>query len=164
MALVSRLLEFIMHHCHHDNRQVLRNNLEVLKTVVEVWRSTVQVPTVWVFNFLLLITATFLMLVAVTASCAFWPVSPKRWNYWLSFASFSYDALKRWLTQPPVSSDLSCSVLYSMPCPKMFALFAYSVLKILLLEYQWIDEDVAWILTFHSLCTLLLVTQSMYHV
>jgi len=45
MVLVNRVLEFIVLHCHHDNRQVLRNNLEVLKTVVEVWRNTIQVPT-----------------------------------------------------------------------------------------------------------------------
>jgi len=50
MALVSRVLEFVMRHCHHDNRQVLRNNLEVLKTVVEVWRSSIQVPTMWVLT------------------------------------------------------------------------------------------------------------------
>jgi len=48
MSLVGRLMDFIMTHCHHDNRQVLRNNLDVLKTVVEVWQSTVHIPTVWV--------------------------------------------------------------------------------------------------------------------
>jgi len=42
---MSRVLEFVMSHCHHDNRQVLRNNLEVLKTVMEVWKDTVQLPT-----------------------------------------------------------------------------------------------------------------------
>jgi len=52
MSLVGRLMDFIVTHCHHDNRQVLRNNLDVLKTVVEVWRSTVHIPTAWVSSLL----------------------------------------------------------------------------------------------------------------
>ena len=44
-VMASRLCEYLMKHCHHDDRRVLKNNLEVLKTLVEVWRSRVHVPT-----------------------------------------------------------------------------------------------------------------------
>ena len=43
--MASRLCEYLMKHCHHDDRRVLKNNLEVLKTLVEVWRSRIDVPT-----------------------------------------------------------------------------------------------------------------------
>ena len=44
-AMASRLTEFLTSQCHHENRQVLRNNLEVLKTLVEVWKSRIVVPS-----------------------------------------------------------------------------------------------------------------------
>ncbi len=44
-AMVSRLLEFLMENCHHVNRGILRNNLQVIKTLVEVWRDRIEVPT-----------------------------------------------------------------------------------------------------------------------
>jgi hypothetical protein len=43
--LVRQVIEFIVDNCHHENSQVLRNNLEILKTLVEVWRPSVEVPT-----------------------------------------------------------------------------------------------------------------------
>ena len=44
-GMASRLLEVLMRQCHHDTRPVLKNNLEVLKTLVEVWKSRIEVPT-----------------------------------------------------------------------------------------------------------------------
>jgi DNA-dependent protein kinase catalytic subunit len=46
----SRLLEYLMHNCHHDNRSVFRNNLEIVKTLMELWRDRLTVPTKVVFN------------------------------------------------------------------------------------------------------------------
>ena len=44
-AMASSLVEFLVKNGHHDNRSVLKNNLEVLKTLVEVWCSVIDVPT-----------------------------------------------------------------------------------------------------------------------
>ncbi|XP_072167838.1 DNA-dependent protein kinase catalytic subunit-like [Diadema setosum] len=43
--LASRVLEFLMLHCHHESRAIMKNNLEVIKTLVECWRTVIQVPT-----------------------------------------------------------------------------------------------------------------------
>ena len=43
--LASRLLEYLMQNCHHDNRGVFRNNLEIVKTLIELWRDRLQAPT-----------------------------------------------------------------------------------------------------------------------
>ena len=43
--MASRLATFLMRHCHHDDRRVLRNNLEVLKTLLEVWRERIDVDS-----------------------------------------------------------------------------------------------------------------------
>nr|XP_006812077.1 PREDICTED: DNA-dependent protein kinase catalytic subunit-like [Saccoglossus kowalevskii] len=48
--LASRLVEYLMHHTHHSNRQVLRNNLEMVKTVVELWRDCIEVPSRVIFE------------------------------------------------------------------------------------------------------------------
>ena len=34
-----------MHNCHHDNRSIFRNNLEIIKTMLELWRDRLQAPT-----------------------------------------------------------------------------------------------------------------------
>ncbi|KAK2178224.1 hypothetical protein NP493_553g02014 [Ridgeia piscesae] len=44
-AAANSLLEFLMRRCHHDTRHVLKNNLEMLKTLVEVWHDRVTPPT-----------------------------------------------------------------------------------------------------------------------
>ncbi|XP_071796803.1 DNA-dependent protein kinase catalytic subunit-like [Asterias amurensis] len=48
--LANRLLEFLMHFCHHSNMRVLRNNLEMVKTLVECWREIITVPTNEIFS------------------------------------------------------------------------------------------------------------------
>ncbi|XP_022110985.1 DNA-dependent protein kinase catalytic subunit-like isoform X2 [Acanthaster planci] len=50
--LANRLLEFLMHFCHHSNRQVLRNNLEMIKTLVECWKEIISVPTSVIYRIL----------------------------------------------------------------------------------------------------------------
>jgi DNA-dependent protein kinase catalytic subunit len=46
----SRLLEYLMQKCHHDNRSVFRNNLEIIKTLLELWREKLQAPTKVIYN------------------------------------------------------------------------------------------------------------------
>ncbi|CAD5112585.1 DgyrCDS1798 [Dimorphilus gyrociliatus] len=43
-TMSSKLLLYLIKNCHHETRAVLRNNLEVLKTLVEVWRNSLDVP------------------------------------------------------------------------------------------------------------------------
>ena len=43
--MVSRLLEFLMQNAGHANRQIFKNNLEIIKTLVECWRNKLDVPT-----------------------------------------------------------------------------------------------------------------------
>lgn len=40
--LANRLLTFLMEHCSHDSRSVLQNNLEIIKTLVESWKSVLK--------------------------------------------------------------------------------------------------------------------------
>ncbi|XP_077979786.1 DNA-dependent protein kinase catalytic subunit-like [Glandiceps talaboti] len=49
--LASRVMEFLMHNTHHNNRQVLRNNLELVKTVVELWKDCIEVPSRVIFEY-----------------------------------------------------------------------------------------------------------------
>ncbi|KAI8501204.1 hypothetical protein Bbelb_212990, partial [Branchiostoma belcheri] len=44
-ALTSRLLHFLMANAFHKTRAVMRNNLELIKTAVECWKTRVEVPT-----------------------------------------------------------------------------------------------------------------------
>ncbi|XP_065898419.1 DNA-dependent protein kinase catalytic subunit-like isoform X2 [Dysidea avara] len=43
--LASRLLEFLMQNAHHEHRRIFRNNLEIIKSLVECWRNKLDVPT-----------------------------------------------------------------------------------------------------------------------
>ncbi|KAK3728488.1 hypothetical protein QZH41_002349 [Actinostola sp. cb2023] len=43
--LASRLVEAVVSRTHHENRSVFRNNLEIVKTMVEVWKNRIHVPT-----------------------------------------------------------------------------------------------------------------------
>ena len=44
----SRLLEYLMQKCHHDNRSIFRNNLEIINTMLELWREKLQAPTKYI--------------------------------------------------------------------------------------------------------------------
>ena len=50
--LVNRLFESLIKKCYHDNRAVLKNNLELLKTMTECWRELVDVPVGIINSFL----------------------------------------------------------------------------------------------------------------
>lgn len=43
--MASRLLEFLMQNAGHSNRQIFKNNLEIIKTLVECWRNKLDIPT-----------------------------------------------------------------------------------------------------------------------
>ena len=43
--MASRLLEYLMENAGHNNWQVFKNNLEVIRTLVECWRNKLDIPT-----------------------------------------------------------------------------------------------------------------------
>ncbi|BFZ03143.1 hypothetical protein BsWGS_06182 [Bradybaena similaris] len=43
-AMASRVVKILMINIHHPTRQVFRNNLELLKTVLECWHDRVEIP------------------------------------------------------------------------------------------------------------------------
>ena len=43
--MASRLLEYLMQDAGHANRQIFKNNLEIIKTLVECWRNKLDIPT-----------------------------------------------------------------------------------------------------------------------
>jgi len=49
---IARLFESLMRRCYDENRSILKNNLELLKTMTECWRSTIEVPTDIILSFL----------------------------------------------------------------------------------------------------------------
>ncbi|XP_027045855.1 DNA-dependent protein kinase catalytic subunit-like [Pocillopora damicornis] len=48
--LTSRLLGFLMSRTRHRHRALFRNNLEIVKCVVEIWKSILHVPTEVIFH------------------------------------------------------------------------------------------------------------------
>ena len=46
--MASRLLEFLMQNASHSNRQIFKNNLEIIKTLVECWRNKLNIPTKYI--------------------------------------------------------------------------------------------------------------------
>ncbi|PIK41530.1 putative DNA-dependent protein kinase catalytic subunit [Apostichopus japonicus] len=50
--LASQLLRFLMLNVHHAKRAILRNNLEVVKTLVELWKPVLDIPTSVIYNYL----------------------------------------------------------------------------------------------------------------
>jgi DNA-dependent protein kinase catalytic subunit len=48
--LASQLLEFLMMNCSHNTRAVLRNNLEVIKCLVESWKGSLSVPSRMIYE------------------------------------------------------------------------------------------------------------------
>ena len=50
--LINRLFENLMRRCYHDNRAILKNNLELLKTMTECWREFIDVPVGIIYDFL----------------------------------------------------------------------------------------------------------------
>lgn len=50
--LINRLFETLIRRCFHENRPILKNNLELLKTMAELWREFIEVPVGLIYNFL----------------------------------------------------------------------------------------------------------------
>ncbi|XP_071815133.1 DNA-dependent protein kinase catalytic subunit-like [Apostichopus japonicus] len=50
--LASQLLRFLMLNVHHTKRAILRNNLEVVKTLVELWKPVLDIPTSVIYDYL----------------------------------------------------------------------------------------------------------------
>ncbi|XP_068717854.1 DNA-dependent protein kinase catalytic subunit-like isoform X1 [Montipora capricornis] len=48
--LTNKLLEFMMSRTQHRNRSIFKNNLEIIKSMVEVWKSRLEVPTKMIFD------------------------------------------------------------------------------------------------------------------
>ena len=42
--MASSLLEYLIKHSHHTNRAVLKNNLQIVKTLLQVWKERLEVP------------------------------------------------------------------------------------------------------------------------
>ncbi|EDV28309.1 uncharacterized protein TRIADDRAFT_20924, partial [Trichoplax adhaerens] len=40
----NRLMEFLMRNAFYPNRSVLRNNIEIIKTAVELWKNHIEIP------------------------------------------------------------------------------------------------------------------------
>ena len=50
--LINRLFTILIKRCYHENKAVLKNNIELIKTMTECWKDMVQVPVEIVNNFL----------------------------------------------------------------------------------------------------------------
>ncbi|NXL64473.1 PRKDC kinase, partial [Chordeiles acutipennis] len=48
--LANRLLEFLMKNAFHQKRAVFRHNLEIIKTVIECWKSCLSIPYSLIFE------------------------------------------------------------------------------------------------------------------
>lgn len=42
--MTSSLLDYLVKHCHHTNRAVLKNNLQIVKTLLQVWKERLEIP------------------------------------------------------------------------------------------------------------------------
>ncbi len=51
--LINRLFENLIKRCYHENRSILKNNLELLKTMTECWRECIDVPVSIINSFLI---------------------------------------------------------------------------------------------------------------
>lgn len=50
--LITRLFDNLMRRCYDENRAILKNNLELLKTMTECWRDLIEVPASSVYRLL----------------------------------------------------------------------------------------------------------------
>ena len=45
-ALISRLLDFVFTNIYHETRSIFRENLDMLKTLLECWKERIEIPYV----------------------------------------------------------------------------------------------------------------------
>jgi DNA-dependent protein kinase catalytic subunit len=50
--LVNRLFESLIRRCYHETRAILKNNLELLKTMTELWCELIEVPVGMIYDYL----------------------------------------------------------------------------------------------------------------
>lgn len=50
--LINRLFEALIRRCYHENRAILKNNLELIKTMTELWREFIEVPVGIIYTYL----------------------------------------------------------------------------------------------------------------
>ena len=43
-AMATRLVEFLVASVYHETRSIMRNNLEMLKTLLECWKGRIDLP------------------------------------------------------------------------------------------------------------------------
>lgn len=40
----SEVLKFVISNCEHSRRDIFRNNLELIKTILECWKKELEIP------------------------------------------------------------------------------------------------------------------------
>ncbi|KAL8588517.1 hypothetical protein ACOMHN_043866 [Nucella lapillus] len=81
-AMASRLVEFLVDSVYHPTRSILRNNLEMLKTVLTCWKGRIELPYQQVFKQLKMPEAssksslTGIQVLGVILTCKFPPYGP----------------------------------------------------------------------------------------
>lgn len=50
ISYAKRVLEFAMKSCFNEKRDIMRHNLELIKTLVEVWKSSVSIPSQMLYD------------------------------------------------------------------------------------------------------------------
>jgi len=51
--LVSQLLYLLISNVHHDRRDVFKHNLEIIRTVVELWKPHFDIPVQPLYNMIM---------------------------------------------------------------------------------------------------------------
>ncbi|KAK6170524.1 hypothetical protein SNE40_018898 [Patella caerulea] len=76
-AMASRLVQFLMANIYHTNRSIYKNNLEMLKTLLECWKDRIEIPYKIVYNHLKSEECSVgVQLLGVIITCKFPPYGP----------------------------------------------------------------------------------------
>ncbi|XP_076445486.1 DNA-dependent protein kinase catalytic subunit-like [Babylonia areolata] len=81
-AMASRLVEFLVHSVYHPTRSILRNNLEMLKTLLTCWKGRIELPYQQVYKQLKMpdpsskSSLTGIQVLGVILTCKFPPYGP----------------------------------------------------------------------------------------
>ena len=77
--LASSLLEYMFKYAHHTNRAILKNNLQIIKTMMQVWKDRLEVSYKIIYDFLKCAdektkdNVTGIQLLGITLKCGFPP-------------------------------------------------------------------------------------------
>ncbi|KAK7506702.1 hypothetical protein BaRGS_00002177 [Batillaria attramentaria] len=81
-AMATRLVEFLVASVYHETRSILRNNLEMLKTVLQCWKGRIDIPYQHIYKQLKMPDAmsksslTGIQVLGVVLACKFPPYGP----------------------------------------------------------------------------------------